>query len=132
MIGTGSLTVRVYDEDHQILCVVEGAELKTLPGATAALSIESRHPHATDVEHDRAHLALLSVRLPSSATFDGSGAILFTGLLTQARLYPGEEVPEAETCESCPQPHPLTDYLPPPAQDVKTPQIVRVVCRPQP
>lgn len=126
--GRGSQFIRIsvfdkYLEEARQLVVLIGADLESRDaGGIPEITIRSRHENATDIEHDASSTALLVLRNATQPVFTGYGRMSFTGVLTEANLYPigvdpltvddGETGP-GDICTDCEDPHPFAPYLPP-------------------
>lgn len=141
--GRGSQLIRVrtfdeYPQESNLLAVLLGADCESRSGSGwEEVTILARHDTATDVEHSASSTARLVIRNPSAPTFAGYGRTTFTGVLTEARLYPlgtdplaisSEDTPAGRWCSSkhCDEPHPIAPYAPPEVESLRGPRFVTV------
>jgi hypothetical protein len=127
--GRGSQIIRVsvFDEhpdEAQLLAVLIGGDLESRDTSRGGFetSVRARHDTATDVEHDASSSAQLIVRNITQPNFAGYGRMTFTGVLTEASLYPigtdpllvdDDENSPGEICTACEEHHPFAPFLPP-------------------
>jgi hypothetical protein len=142
--GTQLITVSVFDEhpdEAQLLAVIIGGDLEGRDARRGVTEVEvrSRHEDATDFEHDASSTALMVVRNISQPVFLGYGHMSFTGVLTEANLYPigvdpltaddGDTSP-GEPCTYCEEPHPFAPFQPPKVPALSGAHFVTVEVRP--
>lgn len=145
--GRGSQVITVNLDgvdgvDGRLLAALVGADLesRTTHGrAGGEIVVRARHETATDFEHDASSTAVLTIRNPSTPVFSLYGRIEFTGVLTEARLYPigtdPLQVSDADTepgdiCDQCKKPHPFAPFQPPLVTTLDLPQFVTVTALP--
>jgi hypothetical protein len=144
--GRGSQLIKVstfdkYPEEAELLAVLIGGDLETQGARDAVpeVAVRARHESATDFEHDASSTALLMVRNISQPSFGPYGRMSFSGVLTEARLYPIGVDPvnesDADTrpgslCDTCDDPHPFAPFQPPFVSGLKGPKFVTVETRP--
>lgn len=147
-VGRGAYLIRVSvfeehpDYDAKLLAVLIGADLEsrdTRNDGMPEIVLRARHEDATDFEHDASSTAMLTVRNPTMPKFSGYGRMTFTGVLTEASIYPiGVDPLQAEdqdthagelcTSEHC-KPHPFAPYMPPKIE-LPGPQFVTIEAYP--
>lgn len=140
--GRGSQFIRVstFEEDPheaELRAVLIGGDLESRDprSGMTELTVRTRHEDATDFEHGASSTAMLVLRNISEPVFTGYGRMTFTGVLTEARLYPiGIDPLEAddgdtsagEMCTGCETPHPFAPYLPPKVESLQGAHFVTV------
>lgn len=124
-----------YIDDAKLLVALVGADFESRNARQGVeeLVIRARHESATDFEHDASSTAMLTIRNISAPEHRGYGHQRFTGVLTEARLYPlgvdpttvddGDTRP-GEFCDRCDDGHPFAPYQPPVLTDVRMPKFV--------
>jgi hypothetical protein len=142
--GSQLIHVRVFDEhpdDARLLAVLLGGDLESRDtrSSMSEIAVRSRHENATDFEHDASSTAMLTVRNISQPVFAGYGLMSFTGVLTEANLYPigvdplnaddGETRP-GDTCTRCEEHHPFAPFMPPKVDSLSGAHFVTVEVRP--
>lgn len=141
--GAGSLLIQVSllgpnGHRNRLLATLVGGEIESRSEheQLTNYTLRTRHPNATDFEHDSSSTAVLDVLNPSTPTFFGSH-MRFVGTLHKAALYPlgfdplraldrrGDHYGACRS-DDCREPHPFAPYMPPIVRELKLPRLVLV------
>lgn len=135
--GAHFITVSTFDEHLDYasrLATLIGADFESRnprPGLKE-LTLRARHEDATDFEHAASSTAVLTIRNISEPEHLMYGHQRYTGVLTEARLYPLGVDPTAVSdvdtrpgrCETCQDKHPFAPYQPPAVETLQLPTFV--------